>query len=79
MLPKGYKAAQICLNGHVITRTIKSKDDKRGEYCEKCGKRTIINCQSNKWIKGEFYNPHVNVIGFNFPPPNFCWSSCGQA
>ena len=79
MLPKGYQAAQISLNGHVITRTIKSKDDIKEDFCEKCGKLTITNCQKcDKWIKGEFYNPDVNIIGFNFPPPNFCWS-CGQA
>ena len=52
MLPKGYQAAQICLNGHVITHTIKSKDDGKGNFCEKCGKRTITNCQKcNKLIK----------------------------
>lgn len=78
MLPKGYQAAQICLNGHVITETIKKKDDIKGEFCEKCGKKTITNCQKcKKWIKGEFYNPNVAFIGFEFPVPNFCWS-CGH-
>ena len=77
MFPKGYQVAQVCINGHVVTDTIKSLDDVKGEFCETCGKRTITACQKCKeFIKGQFYNPDFVFIG-TLDPPSFCFS-CGN-
>ena len=39
-----YETAQICINGHVIPSGIESSKSSMQEFCEDCGKPTIIKC-----------------------------------
>jgi hypothetical protein len=72
-----YHIAQICINGHVINAYLNSLEDNKGEFCQHCGKRTIINCEKcNNPIIGWKYNPHVNML-VPFSAPNFCLF-CGK-
>lgn len=73
-----YQIAQICINGHVVNSTLESAEQSEGKYCSSCGMKTITRCQNCKnGIQGEFYNPDVAVIGFEFPAPPFC-IHCGK-
>lgn len=40
----GYDAAQICMNGHVITRMFHDSPEFRQNFCDKCGEKTITTC-----------------------------------
>jgi len=74
-----YDVAQICLNGHIITRNANSSPEFRQNHCKKCGEPTIMKCPScNTDIQGEYHVDGVLVGGFKTPPPpNFC-HECGQ-
>lgn len=75
---KIYHIAQVCTNGHVVSAMLNSLEDKRGEFCEQCGKSTIVTCPScNKPIQGWAHNPHVSML-VEFSPPNFCLF-CGKS
>ncbi len=73
-----YDIAQICLNGHTITRNAQSSPEFRRKFCPKCGEPTITNCPScNTPILGEYHVEGVVFLGGKTPPPpNFC-HACG--
>ncbi|WP_299707873.1 DUF2321 domain-containing protein [uncultured Pontibacter sp.] len=71
-----YDVAQICLNGHVITPMAQTSPNFQQKFCNECGEKTVMNCQScGSLIKG-FY--HVTgVIGlYDYEKPKFC-ENCG--
>lgn len=75
----GYKTAEICLNGHVISP--RSDANNHEEYCSKCGAKTITvcpNCASQ--IRGWYVKEGVVTIlpdKLSFPRPAYC-PSCGK-
>lgn len=74
-----YDVAQICLNGHIITRNANRSPQLRQNHCKKCGEPTIMKCPScGADIQGEYHVDGVFVGGFRTPPPpNFC-HVCGH-
>lgn len=68
--------AQICLNGHLITKYYKTDPEDRKEFCPKCGSRTIIACEHcNFPFRGQDLDSVV--IGIGFEIPGFC-EKCGR-
>jgi hypothetical protein len=74
-----YDVAQICINGHIVTRNANRSPEFRQNHCKKCGEPTIMQCPSCETdIQGEYHVDGVFVGGFKTPPPpNFC-HQCGQ-
>ena len=71
-------AAQICLNGHVVNDSSHSYPKSNQDYCEKCGVKTITECQQCKTeIKGFHHMPGAIRIS-DYDRPAFC-QKCGQA
>jgi hypothetical protein len=69
-----YWSAQICLNGHIINRTLETISNSC--FCETCGEITICNCpKCEAQIRGLFKG------GFEFSTdytrPKFCYN-CGK-
>lgn len=61
-----YYSAQICLNGHVISRMTDVLDSE-SLYCKECGEKSIISCPScNAQIrgiyKGEFFGSALHNV-----------------
>ena len=73
-----YDVAQVCLNGHVITRNAESAPELRREFCPKCGEPTIMKCpHCQAPIPGEYHIEGVAVVRRHVPPPpKFC-HACG--
>lgn len=73
-----YDVAQVCLNGHTITRTACSSPEFTKKFCPKCGEQTITACpRCKESIQGEYHAEGIVPIGFGDPPPpNFC-HNCG--
>ncbi|EAY29480.1 DUF2321 domain-containing protein [Microscilla marina] len=76
---KNQDVMQVCLNGHQITDSYLRSPHLAEDYCQKCGKETIVacpNCQTP--IKGDYYYPGVvDLTGFRTPVPKRC-SNCGK-
>jgi hypothetical protein len=73
----GYcETAQVCINGHVIISTIESSKSSMHEFCEDCGKPTIIIPDCKTHIKGSYRSPNAVVLA-NYEPPKFCYK-CGK-
>ena len=72
-----YDVAFICLNGHVITDSLKSFPEKYAKFCTKCGEKTTSKCEScNADIRGYYNTPGVIAI-YTPELPLFCWN-CGE-
>ncbi len=68
-----YDTAQICLNGHVMTKMYSSPEFRK-KYCEKCGEPTITQCTECKTlIRGSY----EGVYGATYEVPAYC-RSCGK-
>ena len=37
-------AIQVCLNGHLITASIRLNPEDKRDFCDRCGEKTIIDC-----------------------------------
>lgn len=73
-----YDTAQVCINGHAINDSFKQHPTLNQDFCDKCGAKTITQCEScNPPIKGLYNVPGVAAIGFEYPPPKFC-HNCGK-
>ena len=72
-----YRAAEICLNGHVTTSYADVMPDLREKYCSICGEQTITKCpQCDSSIRGSYYEP--GFLGTSdYLKPNFC-HNCGR-
>lgn len=72
-----YTTAQICLNGHYMTRKYEKGAERRKEYCPRCGAPTITHCpQCDTSIQGLFVEG-PNISGGGSPPPAYCYN-CGH-
>lgn len=72
-----HDAAQVCINGHIITELAESHPDYKRNFCQECGKKTITNCpQCNEKIIGYHHITGVIHRGSS-TPPSFC-PSCGK-
>ena len=73
--PEGYDTAQICENGHVITRGAESSPQYREDYCSKCGAKTTMTCgHCSEKIRGYL---HGSMSFHEEPAPAFC-HKCGK-
>ena len=73
---RGYDAAQICVQGHIISMYAESHPDKKQDHCIKCGAATVIECPNCKepirgYLHGSGEHSALNV------PPSFC-HKCGK-
>lgn len=73
-----YKTAQICLNGHIITRSFDSSYSEN--FCSKCGANTITACPNcNSILRGKYIVPGVlDLTTDKSPAPFYCYN-CGKA
>ena len=69
-----YLTAQVCTNGHTITRAfVREGEDK---YCSLCGAETITKCEEcNAPLRGRLYG--VPPSGVLPRPKPFCYN-CGK-
>ena len=73
----GYDIAQICLNGHLISRFAGSSPERRANACPECGAKTILQCQEcNALIRGNYHVDFVIGVSSNFVIPKHC-HNCG--
>jgi len=76
---KGYDAAQVCLNGHLITTFVHTQPDYNRKFCDQCGQPTTSVCNNcNAEIHGHYYQPGITDLTRPGPPPSFC-HNCGHA
>jgi hypothetical protein len=72
---EGYDTAQICENGHVITRSAESDPKFTEDHCSKCGAKTITACgHCGQKIRGYLHG--VMPRNYDKPAPKFC-HKCG--
>ena len=75
-----YEAAQICMNGHVITSILSVKRLFNQKYCTQCGALIITTCpKCNERIQGSYYDTSwfLDYDG-TYRKPAFC-HNCGAA
>ena len=74
---RGYDAKQVCLNGHVITGSLRTRPQEAKEFCPKCGEKTISKCPScTNEIKG--YLDGIGPIRSREPSPQAFCEYCGK-
>lgn len=68
-----YREAQVCLNGHTITRDLENEGGSK--FCPKCGEKTVTNCvDCDAILRGSrLGGAHFG----NLPPDSYCYS-CGE-
>ena len=72
-----YDTAQICINGHIITTTLKTTPEEGQKFCSECGAHTIDKCQlCNATIRG-FYHISGVIYSRDDKLPHFC-HDCGK-
>lgn len=59
---KLYDVAQICEDGHVITKHCNHAPEQMQDYCDLCGSKTITECSCGEHIRGCYHE----VKGCNF-------------
>src|SRR5258708_39786238 len=73
-----YDTAQICLNGHVISKFAASQPDHQAKHCPTCGQPTIMVCQScNAPIRGAYHMSGI-IATFPYSSPSYCYN-CGKS
>lgn len=77
-----YHTGQVCLNGHQITGDYHSNPEFRQDHCDRCGEKTITECQQWKApIRGYYESGPSSVIVIAVPEwnvPSYC-HKCGTA
>lgn len=72
-----YDTAQICPNGHVVSRMATSYPQHNQKHCAKCGSQTITACpECNTAIRGSYHVPRV-IGPFHYDKPAYCYN-CGK-
>jgi hypothetical protein len=75
---KGYDAAQVCVNGHLITTFFHTQPEHNKRFCDECGSATTYACSKcSAEIRGHYYQPGVMDLTIPGPPPSFC-HNCGN-
>ena len=70
-----HDVAQICLNGHVITRSVHAHSQFKKDFCPDCGSKTILHCPNcDHDIQGDYPGVHSTRTK---PAPVFCYN-CGH-
>jgi hypothetical protein len=70
-----YTTAQICLNGHVVTRSITTGNINK--FCKECGEKVISEClECNSPIRGNLVTPGVLRTTRDYHAPGYCFE-CG--
>jgi len=78
MTDSWYDVAQICLNGHVVNDSVRSRPQHNKNFCDKCGAATITSCKDcNADIQGYYNVPGVISVGPETQAPAFC-PNCGK-
>ena len=73
-----YHTAEVCLNGHYTTSSVEENPECKGQYCPKCGSKTITQClNSSANIRGRYVVPNFVDLVTKYKPPNYC-HSCGK-
>lgn len=74
-----YNTAQICLNGHIISRRINGNSSLMEKFCTKCGAETICNCLNcGEKIRGKYEVERViDLTTDKSPAPLYC-HNCGN-
>jgi hypothetical protein len=73
-----YDVAQICSNGHIITRHAIAFSDLKSNFCPKCGAATIMKCPGcGTQIRGEYDVPGIMSLSSDYKMPWFC-HNCGK-
>jgi len=74
---QGYDVAQVCLNGHLITRYAASDPKATKKFCDKCGAATIVACpKCSKAIQGQRHGAMPSMSASRAPA--YC-HECGNA
>ncbi|MHB1459573.1 MAG: DUF2321 domain-containing protein [Armatimonadota bacterium] len=74
-----YDTAQICINGHTISKGIDKHSATDQSFCDKCGAKIITNCKACvSSIRGERYLEGPGLSGGEYTPPSYCYN-CGNA
>lgn len=72
-----HDTAQICLNGHVINESFHRYPQFSQECCDKCGSKTIFQCEHCQTeIRGHYFAPGIVSAG-GMDAPNYC-HKCGK-
>ena len=73
-----YFTAQVCKNGHSITRSIELYPNEMQNFCSKCGAETITSCPScNTLLRGELYDEEDLFICNDISLDSYC-PNCGN-
>lgn len=77
-MPDTWGTAEICLNGHVISKEVTTTREASPEYCRVCGKPTIRRCPSCEApIRGQLHSHTPGVfVSSSYWVPKFC-HACG--
>ncbi len=74
-----YDVMQACLNGHVITDSLKMSPEFGQEYCDECGEKTISSCpKCSEDIQGEYHVEGVLAIDTTPKVPRRNCKYCGS-
>lgn len=72
-----FRAAEICLNGHVTTSLVDSMPQFREKYCSHCGEVTITKCPNcDSSIRGSYDDPDRLLLP-KYIRPSYC-NNCGK-
>lgn len=74
-----YDTAQICLNGHIISRSINGNSSVMEKFCTKCGAETICKCLNcGERIRGRYeVEGIIDLTIDTSPAPSYC-HNCGN-
>jgi len=62
---------QVCLNGHQITASYNASPQRRQDYCQKCGQKTIYQCPKCKEpIRGKYIVEGILDLTKTYVPSN---------
>ena len=74
---EGYDTAQICMNGHIVTKSAATSPEFRKKFCDTCGEPTTMTCAGcNASVQGHYHIPGVFGFG-DYDPPHYC-HNCGK-
>jgi hypothetical protein len=72
----GYRTAQVCLSGHVITGAVEDEWEATANFCPQCGAETICACpKCNVPLRGDHVIEGM-ISHIAESPPNHC-HNCG--